>query len=1162
MGPVAFEFIAENPDDRFFHCHNLYQRRRAWPGSSATPDGAPSAGVLRTGIRDSHSEPRVFRPKPVADPRGRRTPPDAAKAMDLHPPEASMLIDHLLPPLPRSLRMLPPTVTFVFALAFGAAAQSPSERAAEAVSGLGLREIGPALLGGRVADLAVVEDDPRIYYVGLAAGGVWKTTNDGMTWDPVFDDQPTSSIGDVTLAPSNPNIVWVGTGEPQNRQSSPWGIGVFKSTDAGRTWSHMGLEDTRHIGRIQIHHTNPDVVYVGAAGHLWGPNEERGVFRTSDGGETWEKVLYVDEDTGVIDLVMDHRDPETLFAATYQRRRTGYGFAAGGGGSGIWRTTDSGDTWERLSEGLPTTEMGRIGFDVYRRDGNLLYAVIEAEEGSGVYRSTDRGDTWEMMSDRNPRPMYFSLIRIDPNNPDRIYLGGDDSSASDDGGRTWWDREATEHIHSDHHAWWIDPNDSNHIIEGNDGGIAVSRDGSITWASITNMPVGQFYEIGVDMRDPYYVCGGLQDNGNWCAPNRTLINHGLRNRNWFHVWFGDGFYNQPDPNDPDILYTESQGGNLGRVHVPTRESQSIRPMARPTGNEGEDAEPREYRFNWNAPIVISRHDPATVYIGGNHLMRTRDRGHTWEEASPDLTKAIDRDTVPIMGRLVTDETLSAHDGIDTYGNITAIGESRQSPEVLYVGTDDGNLQVTRDGGATWTNVTDRVPGVPPRTYVSRIEPSSAVDGRVYVTFDGHRNDDYAPYAFVSEDYGQTWRSIATGLPNGWSVNVIREHPDAPDLLFLGNEVGVWMSIDRGASWGRLKNNVPTVAVDDIVIHPRENDLVVGTHGRSIWILDDITPLEELTTEVLATDAHLFGSRRGTIWSMGMGWPFQPAVFVAKNPPMGIPIRYWLSEPVEGAAAVADEEEMGSGPMPRTASGAQAPALALEILDESGEVIRTLEPMNEAGIQEVVWDFRVEPAFDGPPGGGFRGGPGPGEGPRVLPGTYTARLTVEGRTHTTELVVRNDPRRDMSQADLMARQDALMKTYELRKPLRDAEERLQAMDDRIGEILEVLEDAELTEDLRASLRTEATEIGDEVETAGEDLDRADRTGRQTSSIEGWSGPPTADQVWTIDTTLGGVGPVIRRINALLTERMPAFEHRLAEAGVRPPLGDPVAVPRQP
>jgi photosystem II stability/assembly factor-like uncharacterized protein len=1050
------------------------------------------------------------------------------------------------------------------------AAQSASEMAAQAASSMEFREIGPANMGGRVADLAVVESDPRIFYVGLGAGGVWKTENDGMTWDPVFDDQPTASIGAVSVAPSNQNVVWVGTGEPQNRQSSPWGIGVFRSLDAGRTWQHMGLEDTRHIAGISIHPTNPEIVYVAAMGHLWGPNQDRGVFRTMDGGETWEKILFVDEHTGVIDMVMDHQDPMTLFAATYQRQRTGFGFAAGGGGSAIWRTTDGGDNWTRLENGLPEGELGRIGLDVYRRDGNLVYAIVEAREGQGVYRSTDRGETWEMMSDRNPRPMYFSLIRIDPNNPERIYLGGVQASASDDGGRTWWPGNATDQIHSDHHALWINPSDSNHLIDGNDGGLAFSRDGSKTWRAITNMAIGQFYEIGIDFSEPYKVCGGLQDNGNWCAPHRTQSTWGPRNREWTHVWFGDGFYNKPDPTDPNIMYSESQGGNMARIDVTTRESQSIRPIPRPTGDE-EDGETRRYRFNWNSPIHISSHDPATVYLGGNHLMRTRDRGTTWEEASPDLTKAIDRDTMPIMGKVVTNETLSRNDGISTYGNITAVGESHHDANTIYVGTDDGNVQVTRDGGTTWANVIDRVPGVPPLTYVSRIEPSYAVDGRVYLTFDGHRNDDYAAYAFVSEDHGDSWRRITSGLPDGWSVNVIREHPANPNLLFLGNEVGVFMSVDQGASWAALKNNLPTVPVDDIVIHPRENDLVVGTHGRSIWVMDDITPLQEMSGQMLAQESHLFGLRRATMWSMGMDWPFQPAVFVADNPVAGAPIRYFLREPVAADASVSAGEgdaanngltagpDAGDGDVSRPG----AAGISLEILDSSGDVIRTLEPSNEAGVQAVVWDFRVEPAFTSPAGGGgggFRGGAAPGAGPRVLPGTYTARLTVNGQSQTRDFDVRLDPRREASRADLMARQEALMDAYALQKPLREAGERLRAMNDRVASVREAMQSADLDDGAREALEEEVEAISEAITEAGQALGRA--SAGRAGAMENWSGRPTADQLWSIEAAWEELPGAIEGVNELLTDRMPAFEDAVAAAGLRPAAGKPIAVPRRP
>jgi len=1058
-----------------------------------------------------------------------------------------------------------------------AAQESVSERAVRAIDGLELRELGPAVTGGRVADIAVDEANPRTFYVGFATGGVWKTTSDGMSWKPVFDEQPTASIGDVTLAPSNPNVVWVGTGEPQNRQSSPWGAGVFRSTDGGRTWRSLGLEDTRHIGRIAVHPTDPDVAYVAAVGHLWGPNEERGVYRTRDGGQTWDKVLYVDQNTGAIDLVMDPDDPKTLFAAMYQRRRTGFGFAAGGGGSGIWRTLDGGETWTRLEEGLPDTEMGRIGLDIYRRDGNLVYATIEAKgDGTGLYRSTDRGETWEKVGDRNPRPMYFSLVRIDPRNPERIYLGGTQLSISDDGGKTWWEGDAAEDIHVDHHALWIDPWDSNHVLLGSDGGLSTSRDAGEHWRMIDNLPVGQFYEVGYDMRDPYHVCGGLQDNGNWCGPTNSLTTYGVRNSDWYMVWSGDGFYNVPDPTNPDLVYTESQGGFLSRYHVPSGDRQSIRPVLRDeeqeeaTGAEAEPAElepaggaeagatgepeaeeaqrDEEYRFNWNTPVLVSSHDPATIYVGANFLMRSRDRGMSWEQAGPDLTKQIDRDTLPIMGMELDDETLSRNDGIESYGNITTIAESKQSPDVLYVGTDDGNLQVTTDGGGTWTNVAGRVPGLPPRTYVSRIETSHAVAGRVYASFDGHRNDDYRPYVYVSEDRGQTWRSLAAGLPDGWSVNAVREHPRNPDLLFVGTEIGVFVSVDRGASWARLGANFPTVPVDDIQIHPRENDLIVATHGRSFWILDDVGPLEH-ATEALAEDVYLFPVRPATLWTIAGGWPFQSDRFQAADPPHGAIIRYRLSEALPEPAADSSETS--------AADSTRAPR-RLEILDGSGEVLRTLEPANEPGIRQVVWDFTYDPPFEGGGGGGgfFGGG---GNAPRALPGTYTARLTAGDVSRETRIEVRADPRLDATPADLQARLDAQLRMHRLRKPLRDANQRLEEMGDRVGAIRELLDDADLDDEARAPLDEAVDAFAERLGDVEDDLEEANRLGTALFGIALSSLRPTSDQMWAIERTWAAAPPVLERVNALLTDELPALEARLNAAGVRPRLGEPVEIP---
>ncbi|SVA64372.1 uncharacterized protein METZ01_LOCUS117226, partial [marine metagenome] len=639
-----------------------------------------------------------------------------------------------------------------------------------AISHLQYREIGPALMGGRIADLAVVESKPQVFYVGTGTGGIWRTENHGASWTPLFDDQPTSSIGDVTLDQSNPNLVWVGTGEPQNRQSSGWGNGVYKSTDGGNTWRHMGLEETKHVGRILIHPRNPDIVYVAAVGDLWAANEERGVYRTHDGGETWEKVLYVDEHTGAIDLAMDPGDPNTVFAAMYQRRRTAWGFNGGGPGSGLYRTFDGGDSWTELTDGLPEGDKGRIGVDVFRQDGNVVYALVEAEprsadqgfrggggpSKSGTFRSLNRGDTWEKMSDTDPRPMYYSQIRIDPSNVDRIYVLGGGLMVSDDGGRTFRS-DGAEQVHVDNHALWIDPNDPDHLILGNDGGVAASWDGTAHWQWFNNFPIGQFYAIGFDMRDPYYVCGGLQDNDAWCGPSNTRSFHGIRNEDWYETTYGDGFFTIVDPTDSTIVFSESQGGNMNRYDLTTGEKTPMRPI---TGPREEENTTKEYRFNWNSPLQFSPHDPATIYLGANYLLRSRDRGMAWEEVGGvDLTKRIDRDELEIMGVPGMDPQMSIHDGISTYGNITTFAESPLVPGVLYVGTDDGNLQVSRDDGDTWQNVEDRIPGLPERTYVSRVEPSVHVDGRVYATFDGHRNGDYAAYVYASEDYGQNWSQI-------------------------------------------------------------------------------------------------------------------------------------------------------------------------------------------------------------------------------------------------------------------------------------------------------------------------------------------------------------------------------------------------------------------
>ena len=1052
-----------------------------------------------------------------------------------------------------------------------------------AISHLQYREIGPALMGGRIADLAVVESKPQVFYIATGTGGVWRTDNHGTSWTPLFDDQPTSSIGDVTLDQSNPNLVWVGTGEPQNRQSSGWGNGVYKSTDAGNTWRHMGLDATKHVGRILIHPRNPDIVYVAAVGDLWGPNDERGVYRTHDGGETWENVLHIDEHTGAIDLAMDPGDPNTIFAAMYQRQRTGWGFNGGGPGSGLHRTFDGGATWTELTEGLPEGDKGRIGVDIFRQDGNVVYALVEAdarspdagffgggggdESQSGLYRSLDRGDSWEKMSSTNPRPMYYSQVRIDPSNPDRIYVLGGNLMVSDDGGRTFRSDGAAQ-VHVDHHALWINPADPDHLILGSDGGVAASWDGTGHWRMFDNLPLGQFYAIGFDMRDPYYVCGGLQDNDPWCGPSNTRSFHGIRHQDWYETAYGDGFFTIVDPTDSTIVFSESQHGNMNRYDLTTGEKTPMRPITGPRA-DGDTA--KTYRFNWNSPLQLSPHDPATVYLGANYLLRSRDRGMSWEEVGGlDLTKQIDRDELEIMGVPGSEPQMSVNDGISTYGNLTAFAESPLTAGLLYVGTDDGNVQVSRDDGATWTNVADRIPDLPERTYVSRLEPSHHAEGRVYASFDGHRNADYAAHVYVSEDHGDSWRRITEGLPGGWSVNVVTEHHRAPNLLFVGNEIGVFVSVDRGERWVQLKNNLPVVPVDDILVHPRDNDLLVGTHGRSFWILADVSPLEHLSAETLAEAGRIFPQARETImWAQRGDWPFAGATYSAPNPPRGTLIRYYLRDAWEAPMAEEQgEEDDGSddGDDPAAEDGgdmadgepAEGSTFALTITDSDGGHVRTLDAPGDAGVNEVVWDWRMDAPYEpeGPQQPVGFGQPGTPQGPIALPGVYTVSMEAGGQTHSSTVEIQADPRRPMTRADRTARQDALMSLHALAAPIYEAGRAVDRLEEQLDAAEELIEAAaEAPEGLAEELEA-IREALDEID---DDVGEARRNAGVATAIQGSSTLPTEDQMWQVDRAWEVMAELLDPLNELVASRVPALNAQLYAEGVRPKPGEAVALP---
>jgi photosystem II stability/assembly factor-like uncharacterized protein len=923
---------------------------------------------------------------------------------------------------------------------------------------LRFREIGPAIMGGRIDDFAVVESDPRIVYVCTASGGIHKTTNAGTTWTPIFDDQDTHTCGDIAIAPSDPAIIYVGTGESNNRQSSSWGNGVYKSLDAGATWTNVGLKETHHIGRIVVHPTNPNVAYVAAAGRLWGPNEERGVYKTTDGGKTWQRVLFINADTGVNDVAMDRESPDTLYAAAYQRRRTVYGFNGSGPGSAIYKTTDGGATWKKITKGMPydaasnpqtpanvLAETGRIGLDIYRSNTNIVYALVEHRNG-GIFRSEDKGETWTKMSDTNPRPMYYSKPRIDPNNDLRIWVLGAPIYFSEDGGKMFVTTRG-QRIHGDYHAFWINPANSEHMLAGTDGGINMTHDGGKSWDFVNTIPLGQFYEIGVDMQKPYRVCGGLQDNGSWCAPSSTLYARGVTNDEWVNVGGGDGYYVQIDPTDANILYSESQDGNVNRRNLGTNETVSIRPREK----EGE----ARYRFQWNSPIVISKHNPKTIYYGGNFLFKSTDRGDNWTKASADLTNNEDRNKKEIMGKVPDATTMSRHDGVQQWPCITTVSESPRNAGVIWAGTDDGNLQVTKDGGANWKNVADKVPGLPKGTYVSRVVASNHAEGTAYATFDGHRQNDFGIYVYMTTDFGETWKSLAANLPNNQGiVNVIREHQRNADLLFAGTEFGAYVSFDRGGAWTRIKMNLPMVPVDDIVIHPRDNDLIFGTHGRAIWILDDIAPLEGMNEKVAASDFTLFDVSPATSWRT---WNHKASTgakeFIGPNAPNAATIQYLLKNEIK------DDPPPPGAPAPAQAAGPGGPGggggggfaallaqlgppvrttnkVRITITDSEGKPVRTINGTGQVGINRVTWDMRyASPIPPAPPGagggGGFGGGGGGGgfggggAGSRVDPGTFTVKVKVGDLPEQTKtIVVEEDPRVTISAADRAARRKAI------------------------------------------------------------------------------------------------------------------------------------------
>ena len=1032
----------------------------------------------------------------------------------------------------------------------------------ELLAGMEARSIGPAGMSGRVAAVEAVHANPDIVYVGAATGGLWKSENGGLTWEPLFDQQPVASIGAVAVFQPSPDIVWVGTGEGNPRNSASVGNGIYKSMDGGRTWEHLGLEGSEKIHRVITHPTNPEVAYVAALGTTWGENAERGVFKTSDGGASWERVLYVDERTGAADLVMDPRNPNKLIAAMWDHRRWPWFFRSGGPGSGIYMTVDGGRSWKELTsaDGLPAGDLGRIGLAVTPSDPDVVYALVEAKKENRLYRSDDGGYSWRKTeADENVgnRPFYYADLRVDPQDPNRVYSLWSTVSASDDGGKSFERITPFRAVHPDHHAMWINPDDPSHIIEGNDGGVYISRDRGETWQFVSNLPLAQYYHINVDMETPYNVYGGMQDNGSWRGPSEVWENGGIRNHHWEEVGFGDGFATLADPSDPTHGYSMSQEGYLKRWDVRTGERKDIRP-AHPEGVP--------LRFNWNAAIAIDPFDPNTVYYGSQFVHRSEDRGDSWTIISPDLTTDNPEwQKQAESGGLTLDVT-----GAENFTSLIAIAPSPVERGVIWAGTDDGRIHVTRDGGASWNSVEGNVRDVPANTWVPHIEASKHDPGTAYVVFDDHRRANWTPYVYRTTNFGRSWQSLST--PDLWGYAlVIEEDPVDPDLLFLGTEFGLYVSLDGGKGWMKWTHGFPTVSTMALAVHPRDHDLVIGTHGRAAWIIDDIRPLRSVSAEILASSLHLFDipdAQQYEVKQTGESRFPGSGEFRGENEPYGALITYSLNveglphpnEDVERARAGSDEPEEDSSEAER-----EKPRATIEVTNSAGEVIRSFKGPAALGVNRVAWDLRLD-AFQRPRAGEegsfFQRG-----GPEVLPGTYT--LTVKYGEHeaTRSVNVLADPRFDIPEADRIAKHNTIMRAGALQELVATAVDRVRETRADVEEVLERAREAQGGQGTNgaATANGELIEAGRTLVRDLDDLERLLWSPPEGKGIvaetaayskiryvvrslgSSWDAPTPAQETYFGQAAVA-VTEAVSEVNDVFAEDVEAFRALVEEAGI--------------
>jgi photosystem II stability/assembly factor-like uncharacterized protein len=1019
---------------------------------------------------------------------------------------------------------------FLVVAALPAQSSQPLKFDSDTISGLGARNIGSAVMSGRVAAVTAVHEDGKLtVYIGSASGGVWKSVNGGTTFKPVFDKQPVQSIGAIAIDPSNAKTIWVGAGEPWTRNSTSIGDGIYKSTDGGDNWTNMGLKDSERIAKILIDPKDSNTVYACVPGKLWSDSEERGVYKTTDAGTTWTRVLKGPNlSTGCSMMSMDPQNPKTIYAGLWDFRRKGWTFRSGGengaspSGSGLYKTTDGGANWADLdpnsAPGLPPKPWGRIAVTVAPSNPNVIYAFIESNN-SALFRSDDGGKTWQQRDKSRWmvwRPFYFANLIVDPKNENKLYKPDLGLIMSNDGGKSfaWISNDA----HGDFHDVWIDPENTNHIIAGDDGGVWYSYDGGNKWWKANNLPISQFYHVSVDMRDPYRVYGGLQDNSVWMGA--SAFPGGIGNSQWENLYGGDGFWAFPDPSDPNYIYTEDQGGDIGRVNIVTHEIRSIKPQP----NYGEP----KLRFNWNTPIQLSPTDKSVVYIGAQYLFRSRDHGQTWDRISPDLTtNDPEKQKQEESGGIVVDNSYA-----EEHTTIYSISESPKNAAVIWIGTDDGNVQLTRDGGKTWTNVVGNVPDLPKASWVSWVEASRFDEGAAYATFDRHTFGDMTPHVYKTTDFGKTWTALVSPESGvrGYA-HVIKEDTISPNLLFLGTEFGLWISPDGGKQWAQYKGGeFPNVAVRDLVIHPRTSDLVLATHGRGIWIVDDITPLRNLTPEVQQEEvAFIPGRPSQQRLNASGGWADGSAAFTGHNPPDGALISYYQKK--------------------RHIFG----RMKIEILDSSGKFVDTVPANSRRGLSRVEWSMRLKPprvpraasaAFEA------------SEGPRVLPGTYTVKMTRGDRVYTTPLVITLDPRAKFSLADRKEQFETVMRIYNLlgdmtfdvdqingfRDALLDRASRLPASDPLRKKLQSV---ANQVDTIRKKIV--ATKEGGAI--TGEERIREKTTALYGSLVD-YEGRPGDYQVARIGSLTKELGDVVGEFNQLTNKELASLNRSLSGKKLAP------------